>query len=212
MRDDGPIVKPVRPVWGVVMFLLAAAPLVLLAAGWARTSSRSYYVAFFTPGGAVQGIATHGGRLVVAFSNLSLGRERGLTALCDGVVPREFDRTTYQLVYEVVGAKRERWGFGYAHGRAEQPAPNPGGGSDGGEVQASHLAVVMPLWLPTLLAAIAPLRIAMRGLRRWRRWRTGRCLACGYDLRGSAGRCPECGTRPGDADPNPAAPSVAAAV
>jgi hypothetical protein len=36
-----------------------------------------------------------------------------------------------------------------------------------------------------------------RGVRGWRRWkwgRAGRCLACGYDLRGSVGRrCSECG-------------------
>jgi hypothetical protein len=57
----------------------------------------------------------------------------------------------------------------------------------------AYRAVAFPLWLPTLLAAIAP---AVSFYRRWRRARRaarGCCTACGYDLRASPGVCPECG-------------------
>jgi hypothetical protein len=42
------------------------------------------------------------------------------------------------------------------------------------------------------------LELLLTSRRRLRRWR-GRCLACGYDLRGAEHeRCPECGTAPQD--------------
>jgi hypothetical protein len=195
--------KPVRPLRGVVVFGLAVTPLVLLAIGWAGTARRSYYVAGFTPSGAVQGIATHHGRLILAFSNVSFGRERGLTALSDGLSPDEFD-DTYQLVYDASQNKRERWGFGYVDEHV--PADNGGTGVRPPNnrmssvstavipTAVSHMAFVVPLWAATLVCILPPTGIAIRGLRRWRRWRGGKCLCCGYDLRGSEGRCPECGT------------------
>ena len=189
---------PVRPAWGLVLFLLTVAPFVLLSAAWARTSKRSYYVAGFTPSGAVQGLATHRGRLMVAFSDLSFGRERGLTALSDGLVPQEFD-DTFDLVYDSSTVKRERWGFGYVD---EHVPADPGGPQQSTNPPsmappspaASHLVLVAPLWLAVCLSVLPPTRIAVRGLRRWRRWRAGCCLRCGYDLRESQIRCPECGT------------------
>jgi len=47
--------------------------------------------------------------------------------------------------------------------------------------------------LVTLAAGVLPVFVALRHLRRQRRKRGGRCARCGYDLRASPGRCPECG-------------------
>lgn len=50
-----------------------------------------------------------------------------------------------------------------------------------------------PYWLAALLASVVPLRaLAMIGVRARRR-RRGLCARCGYDVRFSEGRCPECG-------------------
>jgi predicted amidophosphoribosyltransferase len=53
---------------------------------------------------------------------------------------------------------------------------------------------IIPWWVPTLAAAVLPtLSLCRYCRRRRRRWTAGLCLACGYDLRASPDRCPECG-------------------
>jgi hypothetical protein len=53
--------------------------------------------------------------------------------------------------------------------------------------------VNFPMWLPTALFATLPLARGALFFRR-RRWvREGHCAKCGYDLRATPDRCPECG-------------------
>jgi hypothetical protein len=60
---------------------------------------------------------------------------------------------------------------------------------------ASSFAI--PTWMLVLGMGIWPVRSGSVALRRWRRRRAGLCLVCGYDLRESVERCPECGTARG---------------
>jgi hypothetical protein len=57
-----------------------------------------------------------------------------------------------------------------------------------------------PGWLFVLLTAVLPMRGAVRTLQRHGRHKAGLCPRCGYDLRATPDRCPECGT-PGTAIP-----------
>jgi hypothetical protein len=61
-----------------------------------------------------------------------------------------------------------------------------------------HYTLVVPFWAAYSLVAALPLVRASRALSRRRRWRRypGRCRRCGYDLRATPQRCPECGTIP----------------
>lgn len=57
--------------------------------------------------------------------------------------------------------------------------------------------LLVPLWMPVgVLLAAMPLAIRpIHFVKRRARKRRGQCSSCGYDLRGSSLRCPECGDR-----------------
>ena len=59
---------------------------------------------------------------------------------------------------------------------------------------ADMVSIGVPNALALIVLLLLPGIYFARRARAKRRVREGRCLACGYDLRATIGRCPECGT------------------
>lgn len=63
-----------------------------------------------------------------------------------------------------------------------------------GTPMASNIKLLGPDWFMALLASLFPLRWAVVRTRIRRMRESAQCVRCGYDLRASPERCPECGT------------------
>jgi hypothetical protein len=71
-------------------------------------------------------------------------------------------------------------------------------------VRQQMLIVHVPYWSVGVILALLPTLWTLR--RRAGKHRNGRCIVCGYDLRATPDRCPECGAVPNVKDarlPNP---------
>jgi hypothetical protein len=82
-------------------------------------------------------------------------------------------------------------GMGFLFVRGTEALIPPGNVDLVDDAGVYHYVVGVPIWSLALASAFLP---AGRLVRRSRYHRPGRCRSCGYDLRATPDRCPECGT------------------
>lgn len=90
------------------------------------------------------------------------------------------------------GVDRRRLGFGYAQSNRWLPVAQ----LSVGYPTARSFAIYCPHWALAMLFALPPGAAILRLMRTRRRRIRGLCRVCGYDLRASPDRCPECGEVP----------------
>ncbi|HEY7115753.1 MAG TPA: hypothetical protein VH475_04150 [Tepidisphaeraceae bacterium] len=168
--------------------LLALSLLLGLSAAGLWLSSRDHVVAIEWDGDAHQArVQCAGGVLQLVFANDATKpradgwRPAGWHARrypINGRDPRSLQRPTYNA-----------YGFGFFPLRTVGP---PGGGNwrFGGRML---LILLVPVWVPIGLSLLLPAWWITHTLRAGSRRRAGLCANCGYDLRASPERCPECG-------------------
>jgi hypothetical protein len=84
------------------------------------------------------------------------------------------------------------WGFGL---QMDRTVGRPAGNWQRGD--RPLVIVHAPHWTLLALLCVPPAFAFARRARQRKRARSGACPSCGYDLRSTPERCPECGTVPG---------------
>ena len=135
----------------------------------------------------------------VSWYGISIGRHSTTRLdsvdLADGILWYVWEKTNSEEL-KTVGQRRVEWGWRASKGPLIQLASDMHSRwvpSYHGPLTGTISAMWLPLYLPVLFFAIWPTYVLLPFHRRRKRKKPGLCLKCGYDLRASKDRCPECG-------------------
>jgi len=147
--------------------------------------SKADGVFLLTPGGRLFVVAWYRGTCILYQQNVRTGALPG-----ERIIVQTFsvDATGYRYRSSLNGI-RESLNLGAARVIHGWESPEYGEST-----WSSVLIVVVPLWTWLVLAMPLLAIVLARQLKTRRRRTRGLCLVCGYDLRASPSRCPECGT------------------
>ena len=166
------------------LFTLLSALSLLLCAAVIVLWVRSYFYAITAYGDHATGyssLAVSRGNAGFAHAGDSVWTVTGVEYSRGGAHETPSDLWDPQAFWVATDARLDLLGFHFRGG------PAPGG---------HGWVAVVPLWQVALLTLPLPARWLWLAGRARRRRSRHLCLACGYDLRATPGRCPECGAVP----------------
>lgn len=162
-----------------VLFTLSILLLLTIGILWLRSGlHHAEGLILYGPTGTVNGVVAGSSGILCCSTNMPAGRDMAWGVQAVSVSADELEGITYYLMYF---AKRGR---GILSVRCGAGTFGPGVGF--------HLLVI-PYWLCAAVLAIPSLWKLCGVVIRLSRTRPGYCRGCGYDLRCSEVRCPECG-------------------
>ena len=169
----------------ILVLVMSAVVCVAMFVAWPLTSIRSFWVAYVFADGTILPIELNSGCVLVFLVSAKSKDPPGFQCKLETPI-YSFDSIA-------------SWGSAWIGFRTIDDGNWP-------ELGGSTPLVAVSDWLIAVLAGMVPIRVAITWmwLRRRQRKRVamGQCLKCGYDLRASPNRCPECGTaaprKPGD--------------
>jgi hypothetical protein len=191
-------------VCSVLSLLLCVAVCVL----WARSYSRwdSVMRAHVRPQGSEWHYLLWGVRAIDGGARVSFLTKRFDARLADNRFQQQPGRWYVESRQPPAGVPRQgtlrRFTF------ASIPYPGVKSLGDVNMLYMHSTGVTFPLWPLALGLATGGLPSILLLRRRLLRPKAGLCRACGYDLRATPGRCPECGTIAAEAAASPAAPAA----
>ena len=184
---------------------MAVTAVLFAAVAWPSSYRRAVAVAAFGPGGRPAVVCAASGSFHLFVSNVPTGPSTAWTVDARTETPQRSAELHDELILAadvhlgdriVTPTTRPAMSTGLP---VSDVVPNPlrlsaGGGCDVlGQPGTWYAYASAPAWIVVPVLAIVPVRDGRRWVLRRRRARAGRCLGCGYDLRQSPRRCPECG-------------------
>lgn len=179
-----------KPSRGAAILILSLLPCLGVLLAWVGTFRHPRVASYPRGDTAVYFLASHAGKLELGAQRISpavIGpsltpdiRTYGRVAILkDGNTATAMSFTPHHAQDRFIGFGKSRYRGRFSMGATAYAAE-------------ARLYFV-PYWALLVLLAVAPVTLGWLRYRRYRRSRRGLCPGCGYDLRASEGRCPECG-------------------